>query len=219
MEFERERIDNFLWEELKAGNQRAFDKVFNDHYKNLCRFAFSMVHDEDSAQSIVQQVFIKLWEKRASLDHIEKLVPYLTKMVRNHSINFINREKRSVKLADFPSDAQTGNTTENQIDANDFEEQLVIALSVLPERCRMAFEYSRFENYTNNEIAQKMEITIKGVEALIGRALKSLRISLSDYLPSRRNKKSQNPILFLLFRIGKGALRIDNFPKVVNSTI
>lgn len=203
MGIERERIDSFLWEELKAGNQRAFDKVFNDYYKNLCRFAFSIVHDEDSAQSLVQQVFIKLWEKRSSLDHIEQLVPYLTRMVQNHCINFVNREKRSIKLADFPSDVQTGSTTEEQLDVNEFEEQLIIALSALPDRCKMAFEYSRFENYTNNEIAQKMEISTKGVEALIGRALKSLRISLSDYLPSHRNKKSQNPILFLLFRIGK----------------
>ena len=203
---ERVRLDNFLFEELKAGNTRAFDKIFNDHYPNLCRFAYSIVHDEDTAHSLVQQVFVKLWENRAALDHIERLTPYLTAMTRNHSLNFVKRERRNIQLADIPVSAQTGNITENQIDADTFEEQLIIALSLLPERCKMAFEYSRFENFTNKEIAIKMEISVKGVEALIGRALKSLRISLSDFLPSARKGGSQNPILFVLFRIAKATL-------------
>ena len=182
-----ERMNGFLFEELKSGNSRAFDKIFNDHYQNLCRFAYSIVHDEDTAQSLTQQVFINLWENRTLLDRIDRLTPYLTTMVRYHCLNFIKREKRNTKLSDIPAGAQVENTTDNQIDFQDFEEQLIIALTSLPERCKMAFEYSRFENFTNKEIAQKMEISTKGVEALIGRALKSLRISLSEYLPSSQN--------------------------------
>jgi RNA polymerase sigma-70 factor (ECF subfamily) len=202
----RVRLDGFLFEELKAGNTRAFDKIFNDHYPNLCRYAYSIVHDEDTAHSLVQQVFVKLWENRAALDHIERLAPYLITMTRNHSLNFVKREKRNIPFADIPVGSQIGNTTEDQIDANAFEEQLIIALSLLPERCKIAFEYSRFENFTNKEIASKMEISLKGVEALIGRALKSLRISLAEYLPSARKGRSQNPILFALIRIAKAKL-------------
>lgn len=181
---EKERMDGFLFEELKNGNSHAFDKIFNDYYQNMCRFAYSFVHDEDNAHSLVQHVFVKLWENRASLYHVDHFASYLTIMVRNHCLNYSRREKRNTMLEDIPAGAQTENTTENQIDVHDFEEQLIIALSSLPERCKMAFEYSRFENFTNIEIAQKMDISTKGVEALIGRALKSLRISLIDYLPS-----------------------------------
>ncbi|HEY3388359.1 MAG TPA: RNA polymerase sigma-70 factor [Prolixibacteraceae bacterium] len=205
---EKKQIDSFLFEELKNGNARAFDKIFNDRYPNMCRFAYSIVHDEDTAHSLVQHVFIKLWQNRASLNHIDQLTPYLTTMVRNHCLNFIKYEKRNAKLDDIPADAQAENTTENQIDAHDFEEQLIIALASLPERCKMAFEYSRFENFTNKEIALKMEISTKGVEALIGRALKSLRISLVDYLPSAKSGKLNNPILFGLFRIAFCKLKI-----------
>src|SRR5665647_771477 len=199
-------LDSFLCEELKSGNTRAFDQIFKENYPNLCRFAFSIVHDEDAAHSLVQDVFVKLWENRAALEHVEQLTPYLTAMTRNHSLNYIKRENRNIQLSKIPVDAQTGNSTENQIDADAFEEQLIIALSLLPERCKMAFEYSRFENLTNKEIALKMEISIKGVEALIGRALKSLRISLSDFLTSARKGGSQNPILFALIRIAKATL-------------
>jgi RNA polymerase sigma-70 factor, ECF subfamily len=197
---EKKLIDGFLFEELKNGNARAFDKIFNDRYPNLCRFAYSIVHDEDTAHSLVQHVFIKLWQNRASLNHIDHLTPYLTTMVRNHCLNFIKYEKRNTKLEDIPPDTQAENTTENQIDAHDFEEHLIIALESLPERCRMAFEYSRFENFTNKEISIKMEISTKGVEALIGRALKSLRVSLVDYLPSSKKSNSKNLILFGLLR-------------------
>lgn len=204
------QLDNFLYEELKAGNARAFDKIFNDHYQNLCRFSYSIVHDDDTAQSLVQQVFVKLWENREGLDQVERLVPYLTAMTRNDSLNFIKREKRNVQISDIPVEAQINNTTENQIEAHEFERQLIIALSLLPERCKMAFELSRFENLTNREIALKMEISMKGVEALIGRALKMLRISLSEFLPSSMRGRSQNPILFAIIRIAKATLsRID----------
>jgi RNA polymerase sigma-70 factor (ECF subfamily) len=203
---ETRTLDNFLSKEIAAGNTRAFDKVFNDHYRNLCRFAYSIVHDEDTAQNIVQQVFIKLWENRETLVLIERLLPYLTGMVRNECINFINREKRNIKLSDIPADIQTGNTTENQLELKELEENLIIALSALPERCKMAFEYSRFEHLSNKEIATKMEISIKGVEALIGRALKSLRISLAEYLPLSQRKNLNNTILFLLWKINKERL-------------
>ncbi len=205
---EKERMDGFLFEELKNGNARAFDKIFNHHYQNLCRFAYSFVHDEDTTHSLVQNVFIKLWENRAALDHVDHLTSYLTTMVRNHCLNFIKREKRNTKLEDIPAGAQTENTTDNQVDVHDFEEHLIVALTSLPERCKMAFEYSRFENFTNKEIAQKMEITTKGVEALIGRALKSLRVSLVDYLPSSKKSNSKSPILFTLFRNAIGKIKL-----------
>ena len=203
---EKEHLSGFLLGELKIGNSRAFDKIFNNHYQNLCRYAYSIVHDEDTVHSLVQHVFIQLWENRASLDHVDHLAPYLTTMVRNHCLNFIKREKRITELDNIPVNIQSENTTDNQIDAQDFEEQLIIALSSLPERCRMAFEYSRFENFTNKEIAQKMEISIKGVEALIGRALKSLRLSLADYLPTVKSREIKAPILLMLLRIARKRL-------------
>ena len=198
---EKEQMDSFLFAEFKNGNSRAFDKIFNDHYQNLCRLAQSIVHDEDNAHSLVQQVFINLWESRESLGHVERMTPYFTVMVRNQCLNFVKREKRNAKLSDLPDNSYSENTTEKQIDTIDFEEQLMIALASLPERCKMAFEYSRFENLTNKEIAQKMEITVKGVEALIGRSLKSLRISLLEYLPAVRSRKIKDTILFTLFRL------------------
>lgn len=194
-------MDSFLFEELKNGNTRAFDKVFSDHYLNLCRFASSIVHDEDTAQNIVQQVFIHLWESRKNLDHVERLVPYLTTSVRNSCLNLLKREKKNVEITAIPANIQTDNTTEQHLSLAEFEEQLIIALNSLPERCKMAFEYSRFEELSNKEIALRMDITVKGVEALIGRSLKILRTVLADYLPSSKNTRLKDSMLFMLIRM------------------
>lgn len=196
-----ENIDSFLVNELANSNIRAYENIFNAHYLNLCRFANSIVHDEDSAQSLVQQVFVNFWENRKSLGHIEHILPYLTTSVRNICLNFIKREKRNVDLTFVPMDAQVENTTENQINIAEFEEKYIIAISLLPSKCKLAFEYSRFENLTNKEIAQKMNITLKGVEALISRSLKNLRIALEEYLPGSKNNKISNSFLFLLIKM------------------
>lgn len=196
-------IDRFLIQELINDNERAFDKIFSDHYLNLCRFANSIVHDLDSAQSLVQQVFISLWENRKSLGHIERLTPYLTTTVRNICLNSIKKEKRNVDLSALPHNSHIENTTERQLNLTEFEEQLIVALSLLPERCKMAFEYSRFGNLTNKQIAEKMNISVKGVEGLISRALRTLRVSLAEFLPSSGNTRLQDSMLFMLIRIIK----------------
>lgn len=194
-------MDSFLFEELKNGNTRAFDKIFSDHYLNLCRFAGSIVHDEDTAQNIVQQVFIHLWESRKDLDHVEQLVPYLTTSVRNGCLNWLKREKKNVEITAIPPCIQTDNTTEQHLNLAEFEEQFIIALNSLPERCKMAFEYSRLEELSNKEIAERMNITVKGVEALMGRSLKILRAALADYLPSSKNSRLKDSMLFMLVRM------------------
>lgn len=192
--------DIFLITELKAGNPRAFEKIFRDHYANLSRFANALVRDEDKAQSLVQNVFVKLWENRAELQAIQKLLPYLTVMVRNEAINYLKREKRQVRIQSYPEDAGLGQSAEDLQKQNELLEQLIIAMNSLPERCREAFELSRFNNLPNRKIAERMGISVKGVEALLTRSLKHLRTELYDYLPSAKDKILPGNILFLIFR-------------------
>jgi RNA polymerase sigma-70 factor, ECF subfamily len=196
----RETLDNFLIAELKAGNTRAFDKIFNDYYLNLCRYASSIVQDEDKARSLVQNVFVKIWENRLQLENIVNLPPYLTTMVRNESINHLRREKRMVRMDVLPDELHTNTAAEEKFRESEIGERLTLATLSLPDRCREAFEYSRFDDLSNSEIALKMGISVKGVEALITRSLKHLRIELAEFLPSARNKKLPANTLLIIFR-------------------
>ncbi|MFZ5429537.1 MAG: RNA polymerase sigma-70 factor [Bacteroidota bacterium] len=196
----KERLDNFLISELKSGNARAFEKIFNDYYSSLCRFSFSIVHDQDIARSLVQNVFVKLWESRQQLEKIISLPSYLAAMVKNESINHVKWQNRQLRLQDNRELAGIEIQDTTHILEYEIAEKLAIALNLLPERCRTAFEFSRFDNLSNKEIAEKMEISVKGVEALITRALKLLREELSEFLPSAKNKKLPGNLLFLLIR-------------------
>lgn len=186
--------DSLLVNELNGGSTKAFDLIFNKYYNNLCRFAFSILHDADLSQSLVQNVFVKLWERRFVCGEINNLAGYLTTMVKNQVFDYLNDEKNQI-LSPQKNKIIADDSTENEILRKNFEECLVIALSKLPDRCRQAFELSRFDNLTNKEVAEEMNISVKGVEALMGRSLKILKIELREFLPSF-HLKGDNLILF-----------------------
>jgi RNA polymerase sigma-70 factor (ECF subfamily) len=191
----------FILDELQKGNERAFNSIFKQYYKPLCQFSYSFIKVQDTAENLVQEVFAKLWEKRENITNIDNLLSYLMGMVRNQSIDFLRKEKTNSKIFNNLRLEKSENTTEEQISKNEFEEKLLKSIMNLPERCRTAIEMSRLEGLSNKEIAQKMEISVKGVEALIGRSLKLLRSELQEFLPSfsEKNKKRGGSVLFSLF--------------------
>lgn len=197
----------FILKELQKGNERAFDFIFKEYYKPLSQFSYSFTKDQDKAESLVQEVFIKLWEKRESLAHIDNLLSYMMVMVRNISLDYLHKEKVNLKVYLKIKPQESVNTTEDELSKNEFEEQLLKSVLKLPERCRVAFELSRFDNLTNKEIAEHMEISVKGVEALIGRSLKILRNELEDFFPSYQVKRS-NSNGFILLSLLRNRFRI-----------
>ncbi len=192
--------DELLLTELQNGNEKAFEVLFHKYYKNLCRFAFSFTHETDISQSLVQNVFVKIWERRNVLGHVESLVRYLTTMVRNECALYLKRKNIDSRITKIIATKEVDNSTEQKIFSDDFEEQFLRALAKLPPRCRTAFEYSRFESMSNKEIAVAMGISIKGIEALIGRSLKLLRKDLVEFLPSYNSGNNNPLLLFLNFR-------------------
>lgn len=178
-----ENSDQFVLLALKEGEEKAFDFIFRRHYKALCAQANLYVKDLDLSQSLVQDCFIKLWEARKQAAEIESLSSWLSVMVRNRCIDYIRKHKREDKLDRTADQPVTGQDTDTPLLSHEFEERLVQALTQLPERCRIAFEYSRFEGLTYPEIAARMNISVKAVEALVSRSLKILRVELKDYLP------------------------------------
>ncbi|HET6556077.1 MAG TPA: RNA polymerase sigma-70 factor [Prolixibacteraceae bacterium] len=206
---DKKDIPHFIMNELRSGNSRAFEFIFNEYYASLSRFAYSLIKDQDKAQSLTQEVFIKLWEKRLSVVEIDNLLGYLMTMVRNQCVDYLRKEKANAKTHLKVQSEESGNTTEEEVSKNEFEASLLKALQKLPARCRMAFEMSRFDSFSNKEIALKMDISVKGVEALIGRSLKLLRTDLIEFLPSASdNKRKGNGSILLSFFINRWSGRV-----------
>ncbi|MHA7941576.1 RNA polymerase sigma-70 factor [Formosa sp. 3Alg 14/1] len=175
--------DAFLLAELQNGSEQAFNFIFRKYYEGLCFKANGYVNDIDKAQSLVQDCFIKLWEKRDNTEKINNLSAYLSFMVRNRCIDYIRKSESIKNLHDSIAPCQDKNDVECTFISEEFETWLMYKITLLPKKSRIAFEYSRFEDLTYNEIALKMNISNKAVEALISRSLRILRKDLQLYLP------------------------------------
>ncbi|MEI6139440.1 MAG: RNA polymerase sigma-70 factor [Mariniphaga sp.] len=174
--------DRFLLTQLLGGNESAFDFIFRKYYKLLVIYALRFLPDQDLAQSLVQDCFVRVWEKRHELNHVEDLYSYVGFMVRNQCIDHLRKAKRVQQVQITDQIEFLESATEEGIDANDLSSHLWHAVANLPERCRIAFEYSRIDGIPYTQIALKMGISQKGVEALISRALKLLRADLVDFM-------------------------------------
>jgi RNA polymerase sigma-70 factor (ECF subfamily) len=175
--------DQFLSRQIANGREEAFDFIFRKHYRALCAQALIYIKDDDLAQSIVQDCFVSFWEKRNELKDVRNIRSYLSFMVRNKAVDHFRRIEKEQKAFSAVKGEEGTESVEMQAISKEFEEILMDTVSKLPERCRVAFEYSRFEGLKYSEIAEKMNISVKAVEALMGRSLKILRTELSDYLP------------------------------------
>jgi RNA polymerase sigma-70 factor (ECF subfamily) len=162
----------------------SFKSLFKSHFNSLCAFAISFVHDEDTAKDIVHQTFIKLWEKRDTIDLEKQVKSYLFSTVHNLCLNYI-RDNKKFSKNDF--DAETYNhpgqsDDQDVMEKAEFHARINKAIDSLPKKCRQIFIMNRFDEMKYQEIADKLGISIKTVEGQISKALKMLREQLADYI-------------------------------------
>ncbi len=163
-------------------SKEEFEILFRSHYGMLVNFANSFLQDLDSAQEIVQDVFIRLWEKRAEVDPQKSVKSYLYSSVRNRSLNYIRDHK---KFRNEYLDIEQALDAEFAVEIagkSNLEERIEQALQKLPPKCRQIFEMSRFEEKKYKVIAGELNISPKTVEAQMSKALRIMRAELQDYL-------------------------------------
>ena len=169
-------------------DEQAFEMVFKSHFKALHAYALAIVKDSAEAEEVVQTVFLKLWEKRENLKISTSLKAYLYKAVYHGSINHLKHEKVRMKHSEQQlyinqQEAASESMAFREEREEELRERFKRALNLLPEKCRMVFYLSRFEELKYQEIAQRLDISVKTVEAHMGKALKTLRTQLAEYMP------------------------------------
>jgi len=145
--------------------------------------AFTLLKEREEAEEIVQEVFVKIWERRHSIDVKSSLRNYLYSAVRNACFNHLKHQ--SVER-NYANEKKNEPDEHNMVEENLIGSELGIlihqVIEQLPEKRREIFELSRFEGLKYNEIAERLNISIKTVEAQMGQALKYLKSHLRDYL-------------------------------------
>jgi RNA polymerase sigma-70 factor (ECF subfamily) len=162
-----------------------FEALFRAHYEGLVRFATRLVGSQMEPEELVQDVMLKVWERRASLAMGDELKAYLYRATRNHALNLIRRRRlerlwRSMLPSEEPAVEAEGDR-EAGVSA-EAEREVRAAIDALPDRCREIFLLSREQGLTYSAIAQTLGISVKTVETQMGRALKSLRFTLRGVL-------------------------------------
>jgi RNA polymerase sigma-70 factor (ECF subfamily) len=184
--------DTHLIKKIIDGENNAFAFVYKNHYNRLYAFANSYLHDEFIACNIVQDAFMALWENRHKLNPDTNLPSYLLTIIKNNSLNHLNHLKTRLKaeeniqqhyLKQLEIKCLTLNACNpDQLFKTDVEEIISRTMESMPEKTREAIHLSRNLGLSNKDIAQKLGITVKGVEFHITKALKIFRENLSDYL-------------------------------------
>mgnify|MGYP003575830131 CR=1 FL=1 len=165
-------------------DDKAFEQMFKAHYKELHSYANVMLRDEDTAEEIVQSMFLKFWEKRELLNVQTSIKAYLYKCVYNDSLNYLKHQKVKTKYQDFATYTMNDHheAASSRIELTELQFKLQEALNELPEHCRTIFQMSRFEELKYREIAEQLDLSIKTVENQMGKALKILRLKLADFI-------------------------------------
>lgn len=152
----------------------------------LLRYALQLTHDEAAAYDVVQDAFIKLWNVRETLDPHRSMKALLYRIVRNLSLNYQRmRRHEEAKRAAMPvPDPTRMPSPEETLDAEALGARLREWIGELPPRRREAFQLSRFEGLSHEEIAQVMSLTPRTVTNHIMLALQFLRDRLRAFQAS-----------------------------------
>jgi RNA polymerase sigma-70 factor (ECF subfamily) len=164
---------------IRNGDSNVLQVVFKVYHSLLCSTVFRIVQDREIAKDIVQDVFIRFWNKHESLPQDLNLKAYLRRAAINGALNHLRKIKRIPQgsLEDWEIIAEP-QQIENILYTNDLEMAINITIDKLPSVCRTVFMLSRFDEMSNSEIASQLEISLKSVEKHITKALKSLRSAM-----------------------------------------
>jgi RNA polymerase sigma-70 factor (ECF subfamily) len=177
-------FEQLLVKKLESGDSDSFSDIFAVFYKDMVCFANSFTHDLHAAEDIVQDTFVKLWEDHEKLNVTVSLKSILLKTIQNKCIDW----HRHKKIVNNHSDYIIDNSPlyeydiDNYILGSELEGKIEKAISDLPEKFKVAFEMNRYDGLKYQEIATKLNVSVRTVEVRISKALELLRKSLIEFL-------------------------------------
>ena len=165
-------------ERVRQGDARAFEALFRSLYPPLVRFAAGLAGEADEADDLVQEAFVRLWERRTTLDPERSVRALLYRTVRNLAYNRTRDRSRRRHLLESHEPPEASPRADVVLEARHTAEHLRRAVAALPERQREAFLLTRVEGLSHTDVADVMGIAAATVNVHLVRALKTLRSSL-----------------------------------------
>lgn len=171
-----------LFDQVKQGNVKAFEVLFHLYYGYLCQYAQKFVDDRGTAEEIVQDFFVGVWEKKEDLNVETSIKNYFFQSIKNRCLNYIQHQKTKNRYAQKIIAEKENNYSADDVFVEiDLAQKIEESINSLPQKRREIFRLSRQEGLKYHEIAKKLNISIKTVETHMSLAIKSLRDKLKNY--------------------------------------
>jgi RNA polymerase sigma-70 factor (ECF subfamily) len=177
-------IESDIIPQIAQGNKSAFETLFKSHYANLCGYAVKYVWELEQAEEIVQDLFFNIWNKRSDLYISSSIESYLFRAVRNACLNYLKHRKirdnyaSSVQEVHNPGLGQV----DDPVETLELQKKIDESIESMPPERKKIFLLSRHEGLKYKEIAEQLGISVKTVEAQMGKALKFLREELKEFI-------------------------------------
>jgi len=166
--------------------EALYKESFNLFFDGLHRYAFSILKENEKAGDAVQSVFLKWWENQTQPGSLNETKAYLYTAVYRSCLNVLRNEKvRYSNSENYLREMEVStNGSSESMEFEELNEHMQSSINELPPQCRIIFCKSRFEEKKYFEIAEEMNLSVKTVEAQMGKALRFLRERLKIYLLS-----------------------------------
>jgi RNA polymerase sigma-70 factor, ECF subfamily len=170
---------------LKKGDMAAFDSIYNKYCHKLYEFVFMYLKQEEDAEEIVQEVFIKIWESRSKIDIYSSFESFLFIIAYNETMSLLRKRVSEIKSREYLKSLQQIDTADQIIDEIQYKElnhRVQLLLEQLTPRQKEIYLLSREEGLTHEEIAQKLNISKSTVNNHLVNIIKYLRSHIDNSL-------------------------------------
>lgn len=177
-------VEGQVIEKIKAGSDKAFRTVYEMYFIKVFNYALKFIKSPEDAREIAQDVFVKLWDKRASLDSEQPISGLIFRIAKFLSIDRLRKQSKVKFLELLPVHEKCVMNIEEDMHGVELYGVYNGILERLPPKRKLIFEMSRDHNMTYNEIAVKLHISPRTVETQISLALRQIRTEIVKYSDS-----------------------------------
>ena len=163
--------------------EQKIEFLFREYYAQLCRDVNKLLRDESLSEDLVQEVFIKVWEKKNHVEVDDRFIFYLKRSCYHAALKSLSSKSYRLET-ETDTNVSTTDKTDDQMLATELDIKIKSAIANLPEKTQLVFTLSRYEELSYKEIALQMGLSIKAIEKHMGKALKLLKSALNEHLLS-----------------------------------
>ncbi|MVT12034.1 RNA polymerase sigma factor [Chitinophaga tropicalis] len=169
--------------QIARGDESAYTLVFNHYSKQVFNAAMLYLKDEGTAREVVQEIFLKVWLKREAMPGVEDLTSYLFILTRNHIYDSFKKQAIRLKVHDYLYQHQATATDDTgyRVEERQYDNLVDQAVSSLPPERKKVY-IARQEGFSNEEISNRLNISIHTVKKQMQLAVQSVRSFVKAYI-------------------------------------